>query len=203
MRKPKPYYKRKLPHIQPMDGEFFVTFNLKGAIPKKKLAELKLKYEMELEKLENGGEMEKELQYVEWKKYFSNVDKFLDKAQNGNHYLKNTKAAQIVIDQLNRFDKEFYDLKCYCVMSNHVHVLFDCEPYQKLRLDQIMKRIKGASARYLNDLLKLSGQFWERESFDHLVRNQGESLRIEKYILDNPVKAGVEPKFIWVKNRRS
>lgn len=76
-------------------------------------------------------------------------------------------------------------------MSNHVHVLFDCEPYQVLRLDRIMKRIKGATAIYLNEQLKLSGQFWARESFDHLVRSGGEVLRIEKYILENPVKAGI------------
>lgn len=96
-----------------MDGQFFVTFNLKDAIPKKKLAELKEKYEVELEKFKNGDSENKELSYNEWKKYFANVDSFLDNAENGNHYLKDPKAAQIIVDQLKRFDKELYDLKTY------------------------------------------------------------------------------------------
>jgi len=38
--KNKEKYKRNLPHIQPLGQIFFVTWNLKGAIPKSKLLQL-------------------------------------------------------------------------------------------------------------------------------------------------------------------
>jgi len=33
--------------------------------------------------------------------------------------------------------------------------------------------------------------FWQKESYDHWVRNQAEFLRIKAYIENNPVKAGL------------
>ena len=53
-------------------------------------------------------------------------------------------------------------------------------------------RLKGASAREANRLLGLTGQpFWQDESYDHLVASQEEFERIENYILQNPVRAGI------------
>ena len=52
-----------------------------------------------------------------------------------------------------------------------------------------MQNIKSYSAQKANRLLALSGQFWERESYDHVVRKDGEFDRIVRYILHNPVKA--------------
>ena len=187
----KTYYKRKLPHITPLDGTFFVTFNLKDSIPKEKLNELREMYRVRLNEIDDESAEKETLEYNEWKRYFGNVDKLLDRRSSGNYYLKKPKAAEVVFEQILKFDGEFYDLLALCVMSNHVHLLIDCEKYQKLRLDKIMKRIKGPTAIELNRQLGLKGQFWEKESYDHLVRGLEESQRIEKYILENPVKAGI------------
>jgi hypothetical protein len=68
-------------------------------------------------------------------------------------------------------------------MSNHVHLLIattiqlDAKHEETdllcsyVQLDTIMKLIKGATSRYANKTLGTSGQFWERENFDVLVRN--------------------------------
>jgi putative transposase len=42
-----------------------------------------------------------------------------------------------------------------------------------------------------NKLLKRKGIFWQHESYDHVVRDQDECSRIIRYVLENPVKAGL------------
>ena len=55
-----------------------------------------------------------------------------------------------------------------------------------------LRKLKGASARAANQVLGLTGQpFWQDESYDHHVRSQEEFERIENYILQNPVRAGL------------
>ena len=56
-----------------------------------------------------------------------------------------------------------------------------------------MKSLKGYSAYQANRVLGRAGEpFWQRESYDHWVRNQEERQRIaSSYIENNPVKAGV------------
>ncbi len=55
-----------------------------------------------------------------------------------------------------------------------------------------MKSLKGSTAREANRLLGRTGEpFWQRESYDHWVRDEREWRRIEFYIENNPVKAGL------------
>jgi len=64
-----------------------------------------------------------------------------------------------------------------------------------------LRRLKGVSAREANQLLGLTGQpFWQAESYDHVVRSQAEFERIEAYIIENPVRAGLarsEEEYPW------
>src|ERR1700749_2707272 len=53
----------------------------------------------------------------------------------------------------------------------------------------LQKALKGASAREANRLLQRTGeQFWQRETYDHLVRSEAEWNRIARYIENNPVR---------------
>ncbi len=52
--------------------------------------------------------------------------------------------------------------------------------------------MKGFTARQANSLLHRTGEpFWQHESYDHWVRNHDEFCRIEAYIENNPVRAGL------------
>jgi REP element-mobilizing transposase RayT len=56
----------------------------------------------------------------------------------------------------------------------------------------LMKSLKGATAREANRLLGLTGTaFWQKESYDHWVRDAAEFERVRRYIENNPVKAGI------------
>lgn len=58
-------------------------------------------------------------------------------------------------------------------------------------LAAIMASLKGYTAREANKLLGRKGQFWQHESYDRVVRDEDELMRVLAYIIDNPVKAGL------------
>ncbi len=64
----------------------------------------------------------------------------------------------------------------------------------KVVLASIMQSLKGWTARQCNLALGRQGQFWQHESFDHVIRDQAEWERIVNYVVNNPVKAGLVEK---------
>ena len=73
-------------------------------------------------------------------------------------------------------------------MANHVHVLL----LPKVPPRRLMKSLKGCTAREANRLLGRTGEpFWQRESYDHWVREERQLERVAAYIEDNPVRAGL------------
>src|SRR5207247_11202169 len=63
-------------------------------------------------------------------------------------------------------------------------------PMPKPTLSEILKSRKRRTAREANLILGKTGEtFWQRESFDHWIRNDEEKSRIRRYIRMNPVNA--------------
>ena len=54
-----------------------------------------------------------------------------------------------------------------------------------------MHSLKSYTAHRANQLLQRTGAFWQRESYDHWVRDDDELERIVSYIARNPVTAGL------------
>lgn len=104
-------------------------------------------------------------------------------------------VAEIVKNALLYYENELYQTLAYCIMPNHVHWLFDTSIQQKnpdeeyKNLPYFMQIIKGYSANKCNELLGREGYFWQRESYDRVVRNDKEQENMMKYIYNNPVKA--------------
>lgn len=189
------FYRRNLPHIQPPGGTFFVTFRLAGSIPAKVLAMLHAEAERisaGLESLPASPERAERL-YQEDRRFFREWDAFLDQGQ-GPDWLRIPEIAKLVADAMHFFDGQRYDLLAYCIMSNHVHIVFT--PLLKTAdacysLAEIMHSIKGFTAGKANRILGRTGAFWLHESYDHYVRDEAELHRIVAYVVNNPVKAGL------------
>jgi putative transposase len=83
------------------------------------------------------------------------------------------------------------ELDCYVVMPNHVHAVV--RPLQPATdsLEKILRSWKGASSRWINELLGQSGALWQRESFDRIIRDEEHLWRVVQYIGSNPRKAGL------------
>ncbi|HLA11236.1 MAG TPA: hypothetical protein VJ023_11670 [Pyrinomonadaceae bacterium] len=140
--------------------------------------------------------------------WFLRFEEILHKARTGPLWISNDGVAQKIADNLHRLDGEAIRLDAYTLMSNHVHTIFqpllseadlvkclDAAGYPMFMselpaLARIMQWIKGRSARECNQVLGRTGQFWEHESFDHVIR-PGKFRKTLLYVLNNPVKAGM------------
>jgi putative transposase len=187
------FYRRKLPHIQPQGATFFVTFRLAGSLPDAVIELLKAEHETERLAATTISE-----EYVVEKRYFGRFDDQLHQS-SGPHYLKLPVLANLVADSLHYRDERVYRLDAFTIMSNHVHAVIapsqegvyadDTPKYFKL--SKIMQSLKRYTAGECNRLLGRQGAFWQAESYDHVVRNEAEWHRIMRYVLDNPVRAGL------------
>jgi REP element-mobilizing transposase RayT len=114
----------------------------------------------------------------------------MDKAAFGPVWLSDARVARAVADALRYGEsaRQFYQLRAWVIMPNHVHVLL----LPKTDLSVIMRWVKGSTARAANLILHRTGEpFCQDESFDHCVRNDLELDRIVRYVEYNPVNAGL------------
>jgi putative transposase len=181
------FYRRRLPHIQIAGSIYFVTFRLKDSLPKEALEKL-AEETAKIKKLSNN---EVGLAHKRW---FGKFDEYLDRILCEQEYLKNEGVADLVAESIYYRDGKVYDLVAYCIMPNHVHMVF--MPLKKgndvfYSLTEILQSLKRHTARQANLILGRSGAFWQDESYDHIVRDKAELERIIKYVLNNPVKAGL------------
>ena len=122
-------------------------------------------------------------------KAFVCLDRRLDQAKSGPLWLKRGDVAQIVVTSIELGEQlGHYRLDSYVIMRNHVHLLI----WPEIAPDRLLKSLKGATAREANRLLDRTGEtFWQKESYDHWVRDSAELAKIRRYIAQNPVTAGV------------
>ena len=85
--------------------------------------------------------------------------------------------------------RDRYDLERFVIMPNHVYLLIQMRPGFPLR-KQLTETMRY-SGRKVNTLLKQQGDFWQSEPFDHVVRSEAQFEYLQRYITENPQKAGL------------
>lgn len=195
-------YRQTLPHILPIGSMFFVTFRLHDSLPLSFLKKMTIELEAKVHEIRSSDSPNfKEEIYRQQKKFFQKYDEALDEIYNNVDYLKNKKVAQVVANKMHKYDGKLYKLLSYCIMPNHVHLVVDLSVQLEnldvvdvnnenyVQLDRIMQLIKGGSSYEINKILGRKGTFWQKESYDHYVRNTKELGNIIRYVEMNPVKA--------------
>lgn len=174
----KHFHRRNLPHLYLDEGIYFITFRLADSLHQDKVAEIKAV--IADKKL---GDEEK------FKRLLKKYDKILDSGLYGNKYLAIQEIAEICKYSLHYLDGKDYKLICYCIMPNHIHLVFELIRGNK-GISKMMQSIKRSSTRKCNLALNRNGKFWQDEIYDRLVRDDKELYFIIKYVLMNPVNAG-------------
>ena len=174
------HYWNRLPHFQPANGIFFITFRLKGSIPVFKLNELS---NLKQSKFHPGNSNANELNA---KLYFNLYDDILNSSKYGPVFLKDEVVARIVAGSIEYLHNNDYNLICYTIMPNHVHMIID---KIKKPLFKIMQSLKGYTGYQASRYLNRMGAFWQKEYFDRVIRCQDELYNKINYTLNNPVKA--------------
>jgi len=185
-----------LPHVKREGASYFVTFRLADSLPKDVL----LKYQSEraerLHRLNTQPATAKNprkpaatqdsIEKIE-RDYFRKLENFLD-ANHGECWLKRPEIADLVAGALKFFDGERYRLDAWIVMPNHVHVVF--WPMPNHTVSAIVQSWKRFTAREANKIIgKTDEAFWQREPFDHWIRDDEEHARCCAYVVNNPVQA--------------
>ena len=170
------FHARRLPHLHPIGQPVFLTWRLADSLP----------HNRPFSPAISSG------------RAFLALDQLLDHARSGPLHLRLPEVVALVAEAILYQAQTLghYDLHCY-VVPNHVHLLVTpCVPVSKL-----MHSLKRFTAKEANRIMGLTGKpFWQDESYDRLVRDQGEFERIARYIEWNPVKAGLAAKpeeFPW------
>ena len=185
------FYRRNLPHWQPEGAALFITWRLRGSLPRVNPSETGRLVAQTFASVQNvrdlvAGPSSESLA----KSNFSEFDSALDKVTTGPLWLKNPRVAQSVVETIQKGETQLgcFLLSALVIMPNHVHILI----HPHVSVAHITKGIKGASARAANKILRRAGKpFWQDESFDHWIRTQGEYEGIQAYIEQNPVQAGL------------
>ncbi len=229
----KTFYRRRLPHLQPPGGTFFVTYRLYGSIPVDIIQRIRAEYRAEMVRIREEADREfgknrgvelrsantdrnlkaerssaeraeqrsaalrkqlaallKKKRYEAQKRQFKSWDDFLDSNLNAPYHLRDKAVAQLNSDAIKFYDGKRYQLYTFCIMSNHIHLMFRLLP-DSPPLWKVMQDLKKYTALNSNRLIgQRDVPFWDEESYDHLVREK-EFNRILAYILNNPVKAGL------------
>ncbi len=76
----------------------------------------------------------------------------------------------------------------FVVMPDHVHWLVQL---QQGSLATIMHSMKGGVARRINLYRGTSSRIWQRGYYDHALRREEDIRQVARYIVANPLRAGL------------
>ena len=208
--------RRRRPHFQPLEAKLFVTFRLVDSVPKAIGQHYKANRRWvrdQLRRAQLSDAADRSTASGNWlarveeldREWFIKCETILHRHLIGPHWMRDDSIAAKVAENLHRLNGDAYRLDAFSIMSNHVHTVFkplvsaavmeqilrapDCVD-RVPALSKIMQAIKGRSARECNLILGRTGSFWEHESFDRVVR-AGKFDTTVRYVLQNPVKAGI------------
>ncbi len=182
-----------LPHWYREGATYAVTFRLEDSFPKSVLDSYRREKDSLTEKIDSarksGDDASVNQLSIKLRElYRERIDAALDEG-HGEAWMKDPKIAKIVTDSILHFAGSRYDIGAWCVMPNHVHLIIS--PKEGHELSEILHSIKRHSALQANKHLGRSGAFWQRESYDHIVRDADDYWNQKAYVLRNPEMAGL------------
>jgi len=178
-----------LPHWTQENATYVVVFRLCDSLPSEVLRQWIMEREDIVKTASQAG---RDLSESERQRlavlYAEKVEKWLDSGY-GACWLKDERIASIVRDALAHFDGTRYTLLAWCVMPNHVHAVL--RPAAGHNLADILHSWKSFTAKKANEILNRSGEFWQAEYYDHLIRDEKDFRKQVEYVLKNPAQAGL------------
>jgi REP element-mobilizing transposase RayT len=108
--------------------------------------------------------------------------------ERGACHLRNPQVADVVAENLKHFAGIRYELFAWCVMPNHVHVVF--KPKEGETLDRIFHSWKSYTSHAVSRIVGTT-TFWAREYFDRMIRDERHLANAIVYARSNPEKAGL------------
>jgi REP element-mobilizing transposase RayT len=190
-----------MPHVEGADLIQHVSYHLADSLPKEAVEAM----DQELKSLPpKQRDIEKE----------QRVAAYQDEGK-GRSILRVPELAEMVQETFLHFVGDRYHLHAWCVMPNHVHVLF--QPMNGWTMSTIISSWKSFTGRRISAYVKVNGmpeglsaglvatlgrgdvkatlgrgepsRVWHREYWDRYIRDHAHYTAVVNYIHQNPVKA--------------
>ncbi|MAX54725.1 MAG: transposase [Alcanivoracaceae bacterium] len=103
---------------------------------------------------------------------------------------QNFDLARLAIKAMQHSDSLGFTSTCaFVVMPDHIHWLFQLG--KKDNLSRVVQRVKSQTTRNLRQTGWQTGPLWQAGFHDHAVRNEECLVQIARYIVANPLRAGI------------
>ena len=184
-----------LPHWTQSGATYAVTFRLADSMPDEFLEQWR---EEQNRIIYNAESQDRQLTVYEQQQldrlFSDKIESYLNSG-HGQCYLCQPQIAELTANALKNFDGIRYDLIAWVVMPNHVHVVL--KPYEGFELSAILHSWKSYTSNKANEIIGRTGDFWQSEYYDHLIRDEKDFFYQIQYIISNPEKANLK-NWPWV-----
>jgi REP element-mobilizing transposase RayT len=102
-------------------------------------------------------------------------------------WFENFNLARIVVRTINNTGGQA--TLCYVVMPDHVHWLLNLTEGKSL--SKVIQNAKSLSAHRINNHIRRKGTIWQAGFHDHAIRTDESLVRLSRYIIANPIRAGL------------
>lgn len=108
--------------------------------------------------------------------------------QNRDHlsFLQSCIVAQVITSKKHQ---NHFSLTAWVIMPDHVHLLFQLNGNKTL--SQVMSLLKSQSALALNKETGIKAALWQKGFYDHAIRSDESLINVARYIVANPLRAGL------------
>jgi hypothetical protein len=182
---------RNLPHWRQARATYFVIFHLADALPQAKKSELLC--------LRREWESKNPLPRTEaaWTEYaktvFRKVETWMD-AGYGVGWFRQQWYTSELRGAILHFHQQRYEIGCFAIMANHCHLVI--RPFDEWDLEDELGSIKSIVAKFINRNETRTGELWQQESYDRIIRDAEHLYRIIQHIGADPRMAGL-PRVSW------
>ena len=177
-----------LPHWEIEGATYSVTYRLHDSLPMNVLRQLWRDREAMTHQLTGGIRPLTAIERFDIEEAFAmRLDDELH-VERGECHLRNPQLADAVVENLHHFNGKRYSLYAWCVMPNHMHVVF--RPSDGESLDGILHSWKSYTSHVASSMVGTT-TFWAREYYDRLIRDERHFFNAVVYVRNNPAKAGL------------
>lgn len=113
--------------------------------------------------------------------------------ENRQPWFRDFACGRVVVNQMYQIhQQQMLSSLAWVLMPDHLHWLLQLG--QKQTLSHVIKLFKGRSAAAVNQHLQRQGSLWQRGFHDHALRRDEDQQQVARYIIANPLRAGLVEK---------
>ena len=109
-------------------------------------------------------------------------------------YKRDNKFTSLTVNRLITKEIKYIETQgaaetiAFVIMPNHIHWLIQLG--YKQTLSEVVKSFKGRCSKSIRDNTNIH-QLWQRNYYDHLIRDEEDLIINARYIIANPLRANI------------